>query len=105
MQELAQQKARAAEARQRASREGSQEAGAGEEAAAVHTASREDPEDAESEEEVSSHRLMHTCASKWFRRAPPRPRHASLLYHFNMLHCIHMRLYTMPCTPCTYPCL
>ena len=40
MQELAQQKARAAEARQRASREGSQEAGAGEEAAAVHTASR-----------------------------------------------------------------
>ena len=82
MQELAQQNARAAEARQRTSRDGWQEAGAGKETAAVHTASREDAEDAESDKEVSSHRLRHTCT-------PPRPRHASLLYHFNMRRCIH----------------
>ena len=60
---MAEQKARVAEARQRGSSEGCDAAGEGEEAAAVHEASREDVEDAESKGQAANAHVRIMCVS------------------------------------------
>ena len=60
---MADQKARVAEARQRGSSQGCEAAGAGEKAAAVHEASHEDVEDAESKGQVAKAHVRIMCVS------------------------------------------